>query len=112
MPYSEIYTTEFDEREGDWIKNYVFNTFEYAVIILPLIFSLIMIPKDRKQSAKKILMTILCLFSVLAFLFALQSLSMPIQDFAPSWGMLVLIFLFPIVIIDVRLEWKGENKKI
>jgi predicted neutral ceramidase superfamily lipid hydrolase len=112
FPYSETFTTEYDDINGDWIKNYALNSFEYAIAIIPLIILLIMVPRIENRGAKKILIVILCLLSGIAFLFAFQSLTMPIQDFVPQWGMLILIILFPIVAIDSLIEWKRQRETL
>jgi len=109
VPYSETFTTEYDEGSGDWKRNYALNSFEYAIVIIPIILLLILIPKVESRGIKIVSIAILCLLSGVAFLFAFQSLRMPIQDFVPQWGMLVLIILFPIVVINSSIEWKKET---
>lgn len=106
VPYSETFTNEYDDVNGDWIKNYALNSFEYALVIVPLIVLLIAIPRIQSRGIKKILIAILCLLTGFAFLLAFQSLIMPIQDFVPQWGMLVLIILLPIVVVESSIEWK------
>ncbi len=108
-PYSETFTTEYDKINGDWVTNYALSSFEFAIVIITIISLLILIPRIERSRLRKISITILCLLSGVALLIAFQSLSMPIQDFSPQWGMLILIILFPIVAIDSLMEWKRHE---
>jgi len=53
VPYSETFTTEYDVVNGDWIKNYALNSFEYAIVIIPLIILLITLPRVKNRITKK-----------------------------------------------------------
>ena len=105
LPFSSTFET-LDEINGEWQNNYVFNTFEYAVVIFPIIILLILIPRLENRFTKKILIIVLILFSGLSFWFAIQTALLPIQDFLPNWGIGLLFILFPIVMIDSFIEWK------
>ena len=53
-PFSETFTTINDEVNGEWIKNYALNSFEYLIVIIPIISLLIFIPKLKNKTIKKI----------------------------------------------------------
>ncbi|MGK0390493.1 MAG: hypothetical protein ACI94Y_003246 [Maribacter sp.] len=97
----------FDEiGDGEWVNNYTLNTFEYSIIIIPIILSFILIPRQKRIILKRILIINLCLLSGIASLFAFQTIVISIQDFVPHWGMLIILILFPIAIINSSIEWK------
>lgn len=108
-PFSETFDPTSDEMSGKWMKNYVLNSFEYSIVIIPIIILLIIIPRLENRTPKKISIATLCFLSGIAFLVALQSISLPIQDFIPQWGILILIILFPVTVIDSFIEWKRKT---
>ncbi|MEM1327280.1 MAG: hypothetical protein AAGI23_15060 [Bacteroidota bacterium] len=111
MPYSETFIMEYSVSNGQWIKNYAFTSWEHSAVVIPVIVLLTAISHIYKRTPKKIAMSVLFILSTLAFLAALLLVSMPIQDFVPSWGLFLLILLFPIVAIDTFVKWR-EIKRV
>ena len=106
LPISTTFDIEIEESNGEWTNNYLINTFEYAIFIIPLILFLIIIPRLKNQTKKRSLIIVSVFIMVFLFWFAIQAVSLSIQGFIPNWGILLLLIFFPIVIIDSFMEWK------
>jgi len=109
-PYSETFNPI--DKNGEWLKNYAFNSIEYAIVIIPMIILLVAIPRLENKISKRISIGVLGLLSTLGFLYAFLSVSMPVQDFIPLWGMLIFFVLFPIVIVNAFLERTKETENL
>lgn len=90
----------------DWQADYVY-TEEYLLIIGPF-YLLWGIYLFNSHALTKIVLLLLMLALAAFYDFiAYIGLLMPIQDYAPHWGMLLLGLFFPFLLLLAVLEWKS-----
>ena len=107
LPISETLEFLTEESNGEWRTNFVINTIEFAIFIIPLISFLLLIPRIEKP-IKGILIIFTFIISGFISYVSFQSLVFLAQDFMPDYGMLLSFFFFPIVIINSIIEWKQK----
>lgn len=110
FPISSIFIVETEESKGRWVDIYVLNSFEYATFYIFLIILLTLIP-ILKNDLRKVLIGFSLILSTIGSFVVLQFAFMPIQDFAPKFGMEMTIFILPITVINSLIEW-GEHKVV
>lgn len=101
-PINRVYNGPFES--DSWSTQYVLNTLHYSVLIIPVILLFILLQKFEVAKVNKIMSVILYFLSGFISFIALKSLSLPMQDFVPKWGMAFLLILFPVVLINSFVE--------
>ena len=105
LPISESVNDLTEDLRRMWSNNYVINTIEYAILVIPLISFLLLIPRMEKP-IKRILIAFSLMLSGFISYASILSFILLAQDFAPHYGMLLSLFFFPLVIINSIIEWK------
>lgn len=105
IPIYEVYSYT-SQGNGEWVSCYVLNTFEYTTTIFPILVLILLIPKIEEGKIKQTLKIILYLLSGFISLLSFNMLSLPMQDLVPTWGALLLLFLFPLVLFNSFIENK------
>ena len=100
VPYSNVSIPDDDlVKDQEWKATYVWQDGILTIIYIPfglfLCFYFLLKPKPLKNIVKFILIAL----SLFYFILSLGDLTVPIQDFVPSWGVVISMMLFPIFII-------------
>jgi hypothetical protein len=111
LPYSETYgggSSELDELT--WSLNYFYQDMELFVFFIPLSLLTIGFQIMPNGIWRKLLLGLLillcCGYSFIAFI----GLGMPIQDYAPTWGQLVMVTVGPLMLIIWGVELNKSSK--
>ena len=112
LPYSITYGGGYNEiDELTWEPNYVYENLELFIFFIPLSLLTIGFQVMKFNKWRKLLLGLhivqCCAYSLNAFL----SMGIPIQDYIPSWGQLVMVTLGPMTIIIWRIESIDFKKK-
>jgi len=105
-PIHRVYAGPF--MANQWVTRYVLSTFEYSILVIPVILILILIPKFKDGKIKQLITIVMYLLSGFISFVAFQSSTSIMQDLVPKWGMLLLVFLFPVVLLNSFVERRVE----
>ncbi|MEO1518895.1 MAG: hypothetical protein AAFV95_28020 [Bacteroidota bacterium] len=109
LPISETYEYQGSEVDGVWSNDFVLNNETYAAFYLPLIAILLLIPRLNKGVQALIVISVL--LSIIGSLLAFQLIVMPIQDFSPHIGLLLTLFLSPLLVANAVIEWRKAESE-
>lgn len=98
LPISEVFSVQHEEGDGIWEKQYIFNNIYYAFLFIPMIISWFYLQFSRKNDINILVKMILFITSFLGFGLACMNIILPGQDYISSFGILILLFLFPCLI--------------
>lgn len=105
LPYSITYSggpTETDDLI--WQLNYVYKDFELFIFFIPLSILAISFQLCQPNIWRRIMLIILailcCGYSFITFMI----LSIPTQDYMPSWGLLLTATLGPLTLLILGIE--------
>ncbi|MFK7775191.1 MAG: hypothetical protein AB8F94_23835 [Saprospiraceae bacterium] len=110
LPISETLVYWTEDSNGEWGLNFVINTIEYAIFVVPLISFLWLIPRMEKP-LKGIFILISILLAGFIFYGSYLSFVFLSQDYSPHYGMLLALFFFPIVLINSIVEWRQNSEE-
>ncbi len=99
VPYSYS-----DGLNGEQFTNYTILNDELLISNLTLIPFTIAFQIMKKGFLRKLFLIIDLVIFFVAFLSSLFYLSMPLQDFIPGIGILLMLFLFPLTILIYSIE--------
>jgi hypothetical protein len=106
VPYSVIYGgQELETDELTWNNFYVFREIDLFKFYIPLFLLTIAIQLAKSDKIRKgllILNTLLCCSCSLA---APGSMSLPMQDYVPSYGTLLMVTVGPLMLIITKIEY-------
>ena len=105
IPMSSEYRVTRIGSEGEWINQYVYDTFAYMVFIMPMIVLWIFLPKVSSSAIKKIGIILFVFLYLCAFIAALSLVFFPSINFIHGWGAELLILAFPLVAVDAFGFW-------
>lgn len=106
-PIHRVYTGPFEANQ--WITRYVLNSFEYSILVIPVILILLLIPKFEDGKIKQTMTLVMYLLSGFISFVTFQSSTSIMQDLVPKWGILLLVFLFPIVLLNSFVERRVDE---
>ena len=105
LPFSTSFDPGmYEDSEGKWVDNYVYSDLELSLFIVPLVMSWVFIQVQRASWNKKGGKKFAIIVSSLYFLYAIQALSIPMQDFSPNYGMLPLLVIFPLLLLYCYID--------
>ena len=104
LPYSATF-----DGQGEWINSYVIIDLELTIFILPLILFIFSLQIVKNQSFKKWLLVTAMVISGIYFFFTILSLLIPSPDFMPSFGVGLMVVLFPVLLINVISTFRKER---
>ena len=107
-PISRVYAGPF-EFEDNWVTWYVLNTFEYAILVMPVILILVLLPKFGDGKVNKTMTVVMYSLSGFISYIAFQFSTSIMQDLVPKWGMLLLVLLFPLVLLNSFVERRVDG---
>ena len=99
------------EVESKWEKAYLFSSWEGLTLLIMLALPWVLFQVLRRPRGKKVMKVIAVSMSAVAFLYAGLHLIVPMQDFVPSYGMLLLLLLLPLMITMILLERMEHRMK-
>jgi hypothetical protein len=99
IPYSFVFNAENNIENQNWENSYIVD--DIKLITLYTAFSIFWLAYLllNKSLVKTILKLILLIISLLFFVMALANLVFIAQDFLPSMGIYISIFIFPLLIL-------------
>ncbi|MBS1512115.1 MAG: hypothetical protein JST86_14800 [Bacteroidetes bacterium] len=109
LPFGNIIDTGNDSNQGLWIAEYLWEDWLTLSFFLPFILSWIILltwPRAFKKILFKILLGITAGF---VFLISGSSVAMAGQDYEPSIGAMLSVFIFPLYIF--LLIFKNAEEK-
>lgn len=98
LPISEIFSVPYEESDGIWEKQYIFNNIYYAFIFIPMIISWYYLQFSRDKDINIMVKMILFTPVLIGFGTAIMGIIFVSPDYIPSFGILILLFLFPCLI--------------
>ena len=113
VPLYSVWSPEIlNGSELGWISIYIFEDEELLIGLMPfyILFPLMLLSKNRP--IKIILKVILFLLALLYFGYGLLATGMPIQDYSPDLGALMLLALLPELAYLYYMDmWVRYNEK-
>ncbi len=109
LPISESVEFLTEELDREWQNNFVVNTIEYAIFVLPLISFLFLIPRMEKALKGIFILISIILAGFISYTSYLSFVFLA-QDYIPHLGMLLAFFFFPIVLINSVIEWRQDSE--
>lgn len=104
VPISEVYVPY--EEKAVWENEYLFNNLTLALLLIPLIGCWLMLQFSKNENITIPTKMILIALSMICFGLSLSWIILPIQDFIPSYGALILLIIFPLLLIYFYLNNK------
>ena len=109
VPYSYSSKHQYETEELHWTPNFVFNEIDLFMFYLPILILTIGFQITKKIIWKKILLILNLVLSIIYFIGAILSIWLPIQDFIPGFGNLLILTLFPLIMIIFIMEQYERN---
>tara|TARA_Y100000815_G_scaffold117945_1_gene106474 strand:+ start:884 stop:1315 length:432 start_codon:yes stop_codon:yes gene_type:complete len=109
VPYSYSSIHQYETEELHWTPNFVFNEIGLFMFYLPILILTIGFQITKKIIWKKILLILNLVLSIIYFIGAILSIWLPIQDFIPGFGNLLILTLFPLIMIIFIMEQYERN---
>lgn len=106
LTFGEVYS---EAHTYSWKYHYVYSDIELFVFFIPLGVLVIGFQIIKLNNWRKKLLIILTILSCLYSLNAFLTLLVPIQDYLPSWGQILMITLGPITLSVLVLELITQN---
>ena len=106
-PISRVYTGPYGTNQ--WMTQYVLNTFEYSFLVLPVMLILLLISEFKDGKIKQLMTIVMYSLSGFISYIAFQSSTSIMQDLVPKCGMLLLVFLFPVVLLNSFVERRVDE---
>lgn len=104
LPISMTFSPGPETSDGEWLYDFTLNSFEYSIVLIPLIIAFVAIPFLQNLKKKVLILLSIVLASFCSF-YAYQFMTIPIQDFIPQIGTIVLLILFPFSVVNAFKEW-------
>lgn len=104
VPYSCIYGNTYETEELHWMPIYIYDD---KITFIPFILFLVFIigfQLLKKGKLKNLFLKALVVHSLLCFLYGMLVFIMPMQDFMPHLGYLLILAIFPLSILLFRIE--------
>ena len=112
LPYSITYHGGSNETdELIWQPNYVYKDPELFIFFIPLSVLTISFQAFKFNIWRRIFLATLVILCCSYSFIALMTLSIPAQDYMPSWGHLVIVTLGPITLIILGIETNFFKRK-
>ncbi|MEL6845949.1 MAG: hypothetical protein AAFP02_22295 [Bacteroidota bacterium] len=109
VPMSATYYA--DETQDGWRNQYIWNSADYATVFIPCILVWVVVPFLKSNALRRILMVISCLLAAatMAFFVTLLIFPIPLTDWGPMLGFLLIPGLFILTIWLTIKNWRVEN---
>lgn len=109
--YMPIDPSDYNSEFG-WQKQYLLCSLEMLVVYAPfyIVWFLIQIVKSKRKQYN--LIQIGLLLTLFYFFNAIAMLSFPMQDLVPYWGLVLVPFLFPLLLIYHKLQKPFLKKEV
>ena len=108
VPYSIIYSGTSEIEQLTWQNIYVFKELNLFIFFIPLSALTILFQLVRNRNLKKTIIILHLLQCGAYSLVALVSMSLPMQDYVPSWGTLIMATLGPMMLIITIIEFRNK----
>jgi hypothetical protein len=97
--------------EFGWKPDYFYKDESTLILIAPLYLLWLGYLVHKKRIVKQLLIIFLIGLSAFYSFFGFMSISMPMQDYQPYWGTLILFLFFPMLVVFFFFEWKVSKMK-
>lgn len=108
IPYCEVYTPW---QSDEWTKIFVYTNDGSLMIFSPFAILWIFFQITKNSKLKKLAKWLCLIITAFYFLGTLGTLLMPIQDYIPKIGSILLLSLFPLIALMLIFE-KIERKDL
>lgn len=95
------------DSEWDWLPDYFYTDELMFIILSPFYFLWLCYLLNKKVAIRKALMIMLICSSGFYSFICFMLLSMPIPDYVPFWGTLLILLFFPMLIVYFFFENKA-----
>jgi len=108
VPYSYTYSHHNETEDLHWTPNFVFEQIDLLSFYLLITIPVIGFQIAKTNTLRKKLLIISLIVSILYFIGTVPSLFLPIQDFSPSIGNILVLMLFPLIMVIFKI---GQSQK-